>query len=162
MRNRLSMLFNIFLIIIFSSYNKLYSINFPSGLIVKDIVIGGSKSLKSEDSKLLFVNYSGWIFDEKAETEDYCEAKGKMFDSNTIDKFNHKKPFQFIIGKGFVIKGWDIGLKDMNINSIRCLVIPPNLAYGNRRVGDIIQPNSTLIFEVKLLDVIDIDNKEKN
>ncbi len=158
MRNKLYVL----LVIIFTFSIKLYSIDIPSDLIIKAISLGESDSLISKDSKLLSVNYTGWLFDEQADTKDYCTAKGKMFDSNTIDKFNHKQPFQFILGKGVVIKGWDIGLKNMKINDVRCLVIPSEFAYGSRKVGNIIEANSTLIFEVKLLDVIDLDSKEKN
>ena len=55
-----------------------------------------------------------------------------------------------------VIKGWDIGLQNMKINEVRCLVIPPHLAYGNRRIGNIIKPNSTLIFEVRLLKILKV------
>ena len=77
-----------------------------------------------------------------------------MFDSNIFDTFRHTIPFQFVLGKGIVIKGWDQGLQDMRINENRCLVIPAHLAYGNRRIGNIIKPNSTLIFEVKLLEIL--------
>ncbi|GIR09448.1 MAG: hypothetical protein CM15mP20_0190 [Alphaproteobacteria bacterium] len=80
-----------------------------------------------------------------------------MFDSNILEKFNHTEPFQFVLGKGIVIKGWDLGLQDMRINEQRCLVIPPHLAYGNRRIGNIIKPNSTLIFEVKLLEILKVE-----
>ena len=69
-----------------------------------------------------------------------------------------KQPFQFVLGKGIVIKGWDLGLRGMKIEEQRCLVIPSHLAYGNRRIGNIIQPNSTLIFEVKLIDILEIEN----
>ena len=77
--------------------------------------------------------------------------------SNIFDTFHHTQLFQFALGKGNVIKGWDLGLKDMSINEQRCLVIPPHLAYGNRRIGNIIKPNSTLIFEVKILDIIRVE-----
>ena len=50
----------------------------------------------------------------------------------------------------------------MKVNDVRCLVIPPKYAYGNRKIGNIIGANATLIFEVKLIDMIDLDNKEKN
>ena len=103
------------------------------------------------------MNYTGWIFDRNAPTNNYCDAKGKMFDSNIFDTFNHTLPFQFVLGKGIVIKGWDLGLQDMRINEQRCLVIPPHLAYGNRRIGNIIKPNSTLIFEVKLLKILKVE-----
>ena len=136
---------------------EVFTIDIPKDLIVK--IIKESKNeedIKSNNLDLISVKYTGWIFDSNAPTNNYCEAKGKMFDSNILDKFNHTQPFQFVLGKGIVIKGWDQGLQDMRINEQRCLVIPPNLAYGNRRIGNIIEPNSTLIFEVKLLKILKV------
>ena len=149
-------------IFLFNFNTQLYSIDIPLNLIIKDIYYGKGSSLTAKGSKLLSVNYTGWLFDSKANTRDHCQAKGEMFDSNTLDKFNHKFPFQFVLGSGSVIKGWDMGLQNMKINDIRCLVIPPKLAYGNRKVGNILKANSTLIFEVKLLDIINIDTEEKD
>ena len=77
-----------------------------------------------------------------------------MFDSNIEKRFNHTLPFQFVLGKNIVIRGWDIGLINMKVNEKRCLVIPPHLAYGDRRIGNILEPNSTLIFEVRLLKLL--------
>ena len=137
---------------------KVYTLDMPRDLIVK--IIKESKNqedIKSNNLDLITVKYTGWIFDSNASTNNYCEAKGKMFDSNIFDTFHHTSPFQFVLGKGIVIKGWDLGLQDMRINEQRCLVIPPNLAYGNRRIGNIIKPNSTLIFEVKLLKVLKVE-----
>ena len=62
-------------------------------------------------------------------------------------------PFSFTIGEGKVIKGWDKGLLGMYENGIRCLIIPPHLAYGQKAVPNVIPANSTLIFEVILLGV---------
>ena len=152
----------IILIILFNFNTQLYSIDTPLNLIVKDISYGKENSLSAKGSKLLSVNYTGWVFDSKANTKDHCQAKGEIFDSNILDKFNHKKPFQFVLGSGVVIKGWDMGLQNMKINDVRCLVIPPTLAYGNRKLGNILKANSTLIFEVKLLDIISLDNEERD
>tara|TARA_Y200000002_G_scaffold214518_1_gene177064 strand:- start:787 stop:1257 length:471 start_codon:yes stop_codon:yes gene_type:complete len=134
-----------------------YSIEPPGELIV-DVLLSNDKkeSYKTKNLDLIDVKYSGWIFDSNISTNNYCNAKGKMFDSNVKEKFNHTEPFQFVLGKGIVIKGWDIGLQNMKVNEIRCLVIPPHLAYGNRRIGNIIKPNSTLIFEVKLLKILKV------
>ena len=137
---------------------KVYTIDAPKDLIVKIVKESGNEDdIKSKNLDLISVKYSGWIFDRSAPTNNYCDAKGKMFDSNIFDTFHHTKPFQFVLGKGIVIKGWDLGLQDMRINEQRCLVIPPQLAYGNRRIGDIIKPNSTLIFEVKLLKILKVE-----
>ena len=137
---------------------KVYTIDMPDDLIVKTVKESDNEDdIKSKNLDLISVKYSGWIFDSNAPTNNYCDAKGKMFDSNIFDAFNHTQPFQFVLGKGIVIKGWDLGLQDMGINEQRCLVIPPNLAYGNRRIGNIIKPNSTLIFEVKLLEILKVE-----
>ena len=137
---------------------KVYTLDMPTDLIVKIIKESENEDdIKSKNLDLISVKYSGWIFDRNAPTNNYCDAKGKMFDSNIFDTFHHTKPFQFVLGKGIVIKGWDLGLQDMRINEQRCLVIPPHLAYGNRRIGNIIKPNSTLIFEVKLLKILKVE-----
>ena len=149
----------LFLIIFFNFLAlKTYTIDIPKDLIVK--VIKESENEASTISKkldLISVKYTGWIFDSNATTNNYCDAKGKMFDSNIVDKFRHTEPFRFILGEGIVIKGWDLGLQNMRINEKRCLIIPPHLAYGNRRIGNIIKPNSTLIFEVKLLKILKVE-----
>ena len=137
---------------------KVYSIDMPKDLIVKIIKESENQDdTKSKNLDLISVKYTGWIFDSNVSTNNYCEAKGKMFDSNIFDSFHHTIPFQFVLGKGVVIKGWDLGLQDMRIDEQRCLVIPPHLAYGNRRIGNIIKPNSTLIFEVKLLKILKVE-----
>ena len=147
------------LFIVFFNFIALnvYTIDMPKDLIVKIIKESENEDdIKSKNLDLISVKYSGWIFDKNARTNNYCDAKGKMFDSNIFDTFNHTQPFQFVLGKSIVIKGWDLGLQDMRINEQRCLVIPPHLAYGNRRIGNIIKPNSTLIFEVKLLKILKV------
>ena len=137
---------------------RVYTIDIPNDLIVKIIKESENKDdIKSKNLDLISVKYTGWIFDSNATTNNYCDAKGKMFDSNIFDTFHHTQPFQFVLGEGTVIKGWDLGLQDMRIKEQRCLVIPPHLAYGNRRIGNIIKPNSTLIFEVKLLEILQIE-----
>ena len=137
---------------------KVYTIDIPDDLIVKIVKESDNEDdIKSKNLDLISVKYTGWIFDSNASTNNYCDAKGKMFDSNILDKFHHTEPFQFVLGKGIVIKGWDLGLQDMRINEQRCIVIPSHLAYGNRRIGNIIKPNSTLIFEVKLLKILKVE-----
>ena len=76
-------------------------------------------------------------------------SDGTKFDSS----LDRGQPFEFQIGGGKVISGWDDGMIGMKVGEKRKLIIPPKLAYGDRRMGPLIAPNSTLIFEVELLDV---------
>ena len=80
-------------------------------------------------------------------------ADGKIFDSNVDPKTQQVTPFDFKLGSGQVIKGWDIGVAGMKVGEQRKLEIPPELAYGERGAGASIPPNSTLIFMVQLLAI---------
>ena len=90
------------------------------------------------------VHYTGWLYDAAAEG-----FKGKKFDSS-VDR---KQPFDFALGAGQVIQGWDEGFAGMKIGGKRTLIIPPEMGYGARGAGGVIPPNTTLIFDVELLDV---------
>lgn len=105
-------------------------------LQIEDIVVGSGNSPKQ--GQTVVVHYTGWLTD------------GKKFDSS-VDR---GQTFEFQIGVGQVIQGWDQGVLTMKVGGKRKLTIPPELAYGNRDVGGgLIPANSTLVFEVELLDL---------
>jgi FKBP-type peptidyl-prolyl cis-trans isomerase FkpA len=88
------------------------------------------------------VHYTGWLYSPTG-----SDQKGQQFDSSV-----GRTPFSFLLGAGRVIQGWDRGVPGMRVGGQRRLVIPPDLAYGSQAVGSI-PPNSTLVFDVELLDV---------
>jgi FKBP-type peptidyl-prolyl cis-trans isomerase len=106
-----------------------------SGLQYWDIKVGTGATAAA--GKTVKVHYTGWL------------TNGKKFDSS-IDR---GQPFAFSLGAGQVIKGWDEGVAGMKVGGKRQLKIPPELGYGARGAGNAIPPNSTLIFDVELLDV---------
>ena len=93
--------------------------------------------------KMVAVQYSGWLYDAGKPNH-----KGKRFDASEPGK-----PFIFQLGAGRVIKGWDMGVPGMKVGGHRTLVIPSDLAYGRRGAGNKIPPDSTLIFDIELLEV---------
>lgn len=110
------------------SYNK------RSSFKQQDLVLGEGREAKNGDK--LAVHYEGTFLD------------GKVFDSS----YQRGQPFEFTLGAGEVIRGWDLGVLGMRVGEKRTLVIPPELGYGARQVGPI-PPNSTLKFTIELLEV---------
>jgi FKBP-type peptidyl-prolyl cis-trans isomerase FkpA len=90
------------------------------------------------------VHYTGWLYDPSA-----ADHRGKKFDSSK----DGGTPFDFRLGAGEVIQGWDEGVAGMKVGGKRVLTIPPAFGYGSREASGIIPPNATLVFEVELLDV---------
>ncbi len=106
----------------------------PSGLKYVDLMVGKGPAPKTGDT--VVVNYTGRF------------TNGKVFDSSV-----GKKPFEFALGRGHVIKGWDEGVGSMHVGGRRKLTIPPDLAYGSQGYPGVIPPNSTLVFVVTLLKI---------
>ncbi len=95
----------------------------------------------SKNGDVLVMNYTGKLTD------------GTVFDSNVDPKFNHVQPFEFTLGAGMVIKGWDEGLVGMKVGEKKTLTIAPEKGYGERGAGALIPPNATLIFDVELVGI---------
>ena len=110
-----------------------------SGLKVIDTVVGTGATPKTGQTPVM--HYTGWLYENG--------KKGKKFDSS-VDR---GQPFEFQIGVGQVIAGWDEGVASMKVGGKRTLIIPPDLGYGARGAGGAIPPNATLIFDVELLGV---------
>ncbi len=108
----------------------------PSGLKIIELEPGhGDRQAKAGDT--VVVHYTGRL------------TNGKKFDSSR----DRHQPFSFQLGAGQVIRGWDEGVAGMKIGEKRQLVIPPDLAYGDRGVPPVIPPNATLVFDVELLAI---------
>ena len=111
----------------------------PSGLQYEDTTPGTGAT--AQTGQHVTVHYTGWLYNNG--------VKGAKFDSSK----DRRDPFQFGLGAGMVIKGWDEGVQGMQVGGTRLLVIPAELGYGARGAGGVIPPNATLMFEVELLAV---------
>ena len=113
------------------------------GLTMKKLENGYGRAAVAGD--YASVHYTGWLYDENAE-----DGRGDRFDSS----MDRGQEFQFQLGAGRVIKGWDEGVVGMLIGEKRELKIAPELAYGERGAGAVIPPGATLIFEVELMGLL--------
>lgn len=111
----------------------------PSGLQYEDTTVGEGAEAKT--GQHVTVHYTGWLYENG--------TQGAKFDSSR----DRNDPFQFSLGAGMVIRGWDEGVAGMKIGGKRTLIIPPALGYGARGAGGVIPPNATLKFDVELLGV---------
>ena len=111
----------------------------PSGLQYTDNVVGdGAQAAAGQH---VSVHYTGWLYQDG--------EQGAKFDSSR----DRNDAFDFALGAGMVIKGWDEGVQGMKIGGQRTLIIPPELGYGARGAGGVIPPNATLKFDVELLGI---------
>lgn len=117
-------------------------IEITPGLTARVLRSGDGQVAQAGDN--VVVHYTGWLYDEAAENN-----RGNKFDSS-VDRGEH---FQFPLGAGRVIKGWDQGVEGMAIGEVRELTIAPEMGYGDRGAGNVIPPGATLVFEVELFDL---------
>jgi FKBP-type peptidyl-prolyl cis-trans isomerase FkpA len=106
-----------------------------SGLVYEEIIVG--EGAEAAHGQQVTVHYTGWL------------TNGTKFDSSK----DRDDPFEFHLGQGQVIAGWDEGVAGMKVGGTRKLTIPPQLGYGARGAGGVIPPHATLVFEVELLAV---------
>jgi FKBP-type peptidyl-prolyl cis-trans isomerase FkpA len=110
----------------------------PTGLQYEDTQVGSGAEATAGR---ITVHYTGWLYNGG--------VQGAKFDSSK----DRNDPFDFHLGAGMVIKGWDQGFAGMKVGGKRTLIIPPDLGYGARGAGGVIPPNATLKFDVELLAV---------
>jgi len=117
--------------------------NQPRGEFSQTDLVGGTGATATA-GRFLTVNYTGWLYDPTQP-----ESKGQQFDSSLTPG---RTPYQFTLGAGGVIRGWDQGVGGMRVGGRRRLVIPPELAYGSTGSGSI-PANASLVFDIELLNV---------
>jgi FKBP-type peptidyl-prolyl cis-trans isomerase FkpA len=116
-----------------------------SSLQIETIKSGHGRAAIAGDH--VTVHYTGWLYDESA-----ADNRGEKFDSS-VDR---GETFDFPLGAGRVIKGWDEGVAGMLIGEKRVLTIPPEMGYGDRGAGTVIPPGATLVFEVELFEAVSL------
>ncbi|PKQ15734.1 MAG: peptidylprolyl isomerase [Actinobacteria bacterium HGW-Actinobacteria-7] len=104
-------------------------------LKIEDLTVGTGSEAKNGDT--VSVHYTGYLTD------------GSTFDSSIPSG----QPFEFTLGQGQVIQGWDVGVAGMKVGGKRKLTIPPDMGYGEQGAGGVIPPNATLVFDVELLAI---------
>ncbi|MEX2496551.1 MAG: FKBP-type peptidyl-prolyl cis-trans isomerase [Woeseia sp.] len=119
------------------------AVEIEPGLSMRILSEGSGETAKPGQTAV--VHYTGWLYDPSAP-----DNRGQKFDSS-LDRGQH---FEFPIGAGRVIQGWDRGVAGMQVGEVRELVILPELAYGERGAGGVIPPGATLVFEVELADLV--------
>lgn len=110
--------------------------------LITEIVVGEGAQVSNGETAV--VHYTGWLYDAAAP-----ERKGSKFDSS----HDHGEPFEFEVGAGHVIRGWDLGVAGMKVGGKRRLVVPSELGYGARGAGGVIPGGATLVFDVELVGV---------
>lgn len=125
-----------------SEIEMIEAIEIVPGLTARILRAGDGQVAQAGDN--VVVHYTGWLYDATAENN-----RGNKFDSS-VDRGEH---FQFPLGAGRVIKGWDQGVEGMAIGEVRELTIAPEMGYGERGAGNVIPPGATLVFEVELFDL---------
>ena len=125
-----------------SKMEAVEAIEIAPGLTARILRAGDGQVAQAGDN--VVVHYTGWLYDEAAENN-----RGSKFDSS-VDRGEH---FQFPLGAGRVIRGWDNGVEGMAIGEVRELTIAPEMGYGDRGAGNVIPPGATLVFEVELFDL---------
>ena len=114
-------------------------VTMQTGVQYHDEVVGNGPEPAA--GQTVSVQYTGWLYEDG--------KKGTKFDSSR----DRNEPFEFVLGQGHVIAGWDTGVATMHVGGKRTLIIPPNQGYGDRGAGGVIPPNATLMFDVELLGV---------
>ncbi len=117
-----------------------------NGLCIDDVKVGTGETARAGHQ--VTVHYTGWLWEADAAAPEGGRT-GAKFDSSK----DRGQPFDFALGGGQVIAGWDQGVAGMKVGGTRRLLIPASLGYGARGAGGVIPPNATLLFEVDLLSV---------